>query len=88
MSDWGAAEKAEFKNFLYIEEVNANDGVSLRLNGISISNSVKDLKKAIARELKNEAAWESIAVAFADTELSNCESLGALRIIGNIVNEF
>ena len=38
------------------------------------TQSVQDLKKAIAAELKNPEGWSSVSVAFADKELSDRES--------------
>ena len=73
MSDWKAAEEKESHNFLYIEEVNSNDGLSRRLTGITTSKSVHDLKKLIAIELNNPQGWSSVSVAFVDKELSERE---------------
>ena len=75
MWDWKAAQEQEYRDFLYIEEVNSNDGISQRLTGIKTTQSVRDLKKAIATELKNPEGWSSISLAFADKELSDRESI-------------
>lgn len=74
MSDWKAAEAQDQHDFLYIEEVNANDGASMRLTGIRTRQTVRDLKRAIATSLNNPAGWESLAVAYVDTELDECRS--------------
>ena len=74
MSDWKPTDEAEYRDFLYIEEVNSNDGTSRRLTGIKTTQSVQDLKKAIAAELKNPEGWSSVSIAFADKELSDRES--------------
>jgi hypothetical protein len=73
MSDWKPENEGECQDFLYIEEINSNDGTSQRLTGINTSQSVKDLKKAIATELKNPEGWQSVSIAFADKELSDRE---------------
>lgn len=75
MSDWKAADEAECRDFLYIEEINSNDGTSRRLTGIKTTQSVQDLKKAIATELNNPQGWNSVSVAFADKELSDRECI-------------
>jgi len=74
MSDWKAAEDMESHDFLYMEEINSNDGTSSRLSGINPSATVQDLKKAIATELKNPAAWSSVSVVFANQELNNLDA--------------
>ncbi|KAF8847812.1 hypothetical protein BDZ45DRAFT_681649 [Acephala macrosclerotiorum] len=74
MSDWKPAEEGEYRDFLYIEEVNSNDGTSRRLTGINTTQSVQDLKKAIAAELKNPEGWSSVSLAFADKELSDLDA--------------
>lgn len=75
MSDWKEAEAQECRDFLYVEEVNSNDGDGWRLSAIPTSKTVKDLKQSIAKELKNPQGWSSLSVAFGDTELSDRESL-------------
>ena len=75
MSDWKAAEEREYRDFLYIEEVNSNDGMSRRLTGIKTTQSVQDLKKAIAAELNNPEGWSSVSIAFADKELNDRKSI-------------
>ena len=57
-------------DFLYVEELNANDGESKRLNGISISQTVEALKRKIAIELGNVNLWTGISVAFIGQELT------------------
>lgn len=71
MADWKSAEERQFGDFLYVEEVNSNEGLSRRLTGINTSRSVQDLKKAIATELGNPEGWSNITVAFADKELGD-----------------
>ena len=73
MSDWKNAGDKEGRDYLYIEELNANDGTSRRLAGIKTSQSVQDLKKAIAAALNNPGGWSTISVAFTDKELDNRE---------------
>jgi hypothetical protein len=73
MSDWKTKEDQDGRNYLYIEELNSNDGTSRRLAGIKTTQSVKDLKKAIAAELNNPEGWSTISVAFTDKELDNRE---------------
>jgi len=73
MSDWRNTEEKEGRDYLYIEELNANDGTSRRLAGIKTTQSVQDLKKAIAAELNNPGGWSTISVAFTDKELDNRE---------------
>jgi hypothetical protein len=75
MADWKTAEEQEYRDFLYIEEVNSNDGSSRRLTGITTSQTVQDLKKLVAAELQNPQGWSSVLVAFADKELSDRESI-------------
>jgi hypothetical protein len=75
MSHWRVAEERDFQDFLYIEEVNSNDGVSRRLTGIKTTQSVQDLKKAIAAELNNPEEWSSISIAFADKGLDDRKSI-------------
>jgi hypothetical protein len=74
MSDWKTTEDKEGRAFLYIEELNSNDGTSRRLTGIKTTQSVQDLKKAIAAELNNPEGWSTISVAFTDKELDNRKS--------------
>jgi hypothetical protein len=74
MSDWKTTKDEEGRDFLYIEELNSNDGTSRRLTGIRTTQSVQDLKKAIAAELSNPEGWSTISVAFTDKELDNRES--------------
>lgn len=85
MSDWKAAEDAESHDFLYMEEVNSNDGASSRLTGINPSATVQDLKKAIAVELKNPAAWSSVSVVFANQELSDCKPIYQKYVIASFL---
>lgn len=75
MSGWEAAkeQEQEYRDFLYIEEVNSNDGFSRRLTGVKTSQRVEDLKKLIAVELQNPQGWSDVSVAFADRELSDRE---------------
>lgn len=75
MAFWETTKKREHGNFLYIEEVNSNDGVSQRLANIKIDQTVQDLKEAIAAELKNPEGWSSVMVAFANQELEDRESM-------------
>jgi hypothetical protein len=75
MPDWKAAKERDFQDFLYIEEVNSNNGVSRRLNGIKTTQSVQDLKKAIAAELGNPEGWSSVSIAFADKVLDDRKSI-------------
>ncbi len=58
---------------MYIEEINANEGVKKRLTGISTTQSVEELKKAIAADLKNPEGWSSMSLAYCDQELSDRE---------------
>jgi hypothetical protein len=74
MSDWKEAEAQECQDFLYMEEVNSNEGEGHRVTGIPMSKTVKDLKQSIAAELKNPQSWNSMAVAFGDKELSDRKS--------------
>jgi hypothetical protein len=81
MSHWRAAEERNFQDFLYIEEVNSNNGVSRRLTGIKTTQSVQDLK-AIAAELNNPEEWSSISIAFADQGLDNRKSIPDISLGG------
>jgi hypothetical protein len=79
-TDWKQALDGEIQDFLYIEEINSNDGTSRRITGIKTTQSVQDLKQAIATELRNPEGWDSISVAFADKELSNREYISIWRL--------
>jgi hypothetical protein len=79
MSNWKAAEEQEYQDFLYIEEINSNDGMSRRLKGIKTTQNVQDLKKAIAAEFGNPGGWSSVSVAFANKELSDREPILSLN---------
>jgi len=86
MSDWKTTEDKGGGDYLYIEELNANDGTSRRLAGIKTAQSVQDLKKAIAAELNNPEGWSTISVAFTDKELDNRESeLHQSRVDTNMI---
>ncbi|KAG4441755.1 hypothetical protein IFR05_002746 [Cadophora sp. M221] len=69
MTDWKPNEEGAQK-FLYIEEVNSNDGLSQRLNGVPTTQTVQGLRKLIAEQLSDPQGWKDISIAFADTELS------------------
>ncbi|KAH7391543.1 hypothetical protein BKA64DRAFT_756715 [Cadophora sp. MPI-SDFR-AT-0126] len=73
MTDWKPDDDCA-RNFLYIEEVNSNEGLSRRLNGVPTSNTVQSLKELIAEQLANPQGWNNISLAFADKELSDLNS--------------
>jgi len=65
------AEEAEYRDFLYVEEINSNDGESRRLTGISTSHTVQFLKRAIASELRSPQTWSQIMLVYVNQELSD-----------------
>lgn len=71
MADWKAAEDAEYRDFFYIEELSSNDGTTQRLTGISVTETVQHLKRAIAQHLGNPGSWSSITVIYTGQELTN-----------------
>ncbi|KAH6716731.1 hypothetical protein BKA61DRAFT_732989, partial [Leptodontidium sp. MPI-SDFR-AT-0119] len=73
MTEWKPDEEGS-QNFLYIEEVNSNDGLSRRLNGVPTSQTVQKLKKSIAEQLSIPQVWNRISNAFADKELSDLKT--------------
>jgi hypothetical protein len=71
MSDWKAAEQESYRDSLYIEELNSNDGTSRRITGIKTTDTVETLKRRIATDLRNPQGWNSLAVAFAGQDLNS-----------------
>ena len=72
MADWKEAEAAECRDVLYVEEINANEGVNTRLTNIPTSATVEHLKRAIAVQLQQPQKWTGIRLAFGSKTLSNC----------------
>jgi hypothetical protein len=71
MSDWSESVVEAPRDSLLIEELNANNGISQRITGIKISDTVEVLKRCIAVHLRNPGGWSSIEVAFAGQNLIN-----------------
>jgi hypothetical protein len=71
MANWKEDEEESYRDFLYIEEIDSNEGRSRRLTGISTSQTVQHLKRTIASDLKNPQCWNSLQVAFAGQALSD-----------------
>jgi len=72
MSEWSFVTDSETGgNFLYVEEVNSDNGDSTRLSNIPMTDTVEALKKRIATQLGNAGAWENLALFAADKTLTN-----------------
>ncbi|KAH8669779.1 hypothetical protein BGZ60DRAFT_538635 [Tricladium varicosporioides] len=98
MAEWKSALAFEEQNFLYIQEINSNgSGFSTRLEGVSPSLTVQELKKLIAVKLDNVSSWNHLRVLYGGTELSelnatlesfgvfDCETLHFLRSVKPVV---
>jgi len=59
------------EDFLYIEEINSNDSQSIRLGGVKLTQTVEQLKRAIAVNRGDPRVWDSIQLAFAGEVLDN-----------------
>ena len=68
MSDW------KQRDYLFIEELNSNDGIEQRLTGFKSSQTVQDLKQAIAVKLNNPEGWSSVSLFYFGKELANRKS--------------
>ena len=68
---------ASGKNFLMIEELNSDAGEPQMLRDFPLSNTVKDLKMAIARMIDETADWQTIMAIFVGEEMedSECKAL-------------
>lgn len=64
-------ESQEYRDFLYIEETTSNDERSERLNNISMSQTVEQLKRSIAVAQGYRSDWRSLELAYGGTRLSD-----------------
>ena len=58
------AEEAECR-ILFAEELSANDSETLALEGFSPTQTLRDIKKAIADRIGQSSSWEGLQVVFA-----------------------
>ena len=76
---------ASGKNFLMIEELNSDAGEPQMLRDFPLSNTVKDLKMAIARMIDETADWQTIMAIFVGEEMedSECKTLANYLACGH-----
>jgi hypothetical protein len=63
------------EEFVLVQEANANDSETTLIRGVSASQTVRELKEAIASEIESE--WDEISVAFARTLLLDSRALSS-----------
>ena len=59
-----------------VEEINSNSGESRAINDFPLSNTVKDLKIAIARATGQVSEWASIMTFFVGEEMEDSKLWG------------
>jgi hypothetical protein len=63
-------------NSIFVEELNANDGDPIRLDNLSVSDTVQHLKRATAEKIGQPSQWNDLTFIFIEEELTRCKTEG------------